>query len=274
MHTATWHEGDVIIAEGSHSSEAYYLQRGSVEVYRAGPPDQRLAVLRAPNTVGEMALVLDQPRSASVRALEDAEAVVFEHGEIVEMWKEHPDALFAVLRLLCERIRTLNALVVELDGHGPAIRQAVRAHVGQEVGSLHTSSTVEAAPELHLAIEGLTPRASESLGQRRMSIDRFPYRIGRLTTDPLSHNELSVVDREPFRVSRNHCMIVHADGRYFVIDRGSRTGTVVNGTTVGAGSRATRVELKAGSNEIALGGAQTPYRFRISVPEPGSGSSM
>src|SRR5947209_13952661 len=76
--SATYTKGDVIIVEGSHTSEVYALTRGSVEVYRQGPPERRLAVLCSPNIFGEMALITEQPRSASVRALEDIEVSILD----------------------------------------------------------------------------------------------------------------------------------------------------------------------------------------------------
>src|SRR5213595_1033530 len=71
--SATYTKGDVIIVEGSHTSEVYALTRGSVEVYRQGPPERRRAVLSSPSVFGEMAVSTEHPRPASVRALEDIE---------------------------------------------------------------------------------------------------------------------------------------------------------------------------------------------------------
>ena len=60
-------------------------------------------------------------------------------------------------------------------------------------------------------------------------------------------------------------MIVRLDNRCFVIDRGSRLGTLVNGTMIGSGSHAARVELRHGDNVIAIGGPHSDYRFRARV---------
>lgn len=264
MRQIRYTKGDVIIVEGSHTSEAYILERGSVEVYRQGPPEHRIAVLRAGDMFGEMALITEQPRSASVRALEDVEVSIVERDELLDMWRTDPHASLAVMRMLCERIRAVNSLITELSQHGPKSEEAVRAHLGIDADSLHASSPL-AAGKLQVVIEGLSPHARESLSQPRVSIDRFPYRIGRLSEDPFSHNDLVIPDREPFNVSRNHCMIVCVDTRCFIIDRGSRLGTILNGTMIGGGKRTARVELRDGDNEVALGSSHTPYRFRVTV---------
>ncbi len=260
-------KGDVIIVEGSHTSEVYFLRRGSAEVYRQGPPEVRLAVLRPGDVFGEMALITEQPRSASVRALEDVEVDVIDRDEFLDLWRADPEMSLRLIRMLCERVRALNALVTELSQHAPNREEAVRAHCGNDADSLHASAPL-AVGELHVVIEGLTPRASQGLGAPPISIDCFPYRIGRLTDDPLSDNDLKIPDREPFHVSRNHCMIVCVDTRCFLIDCGSRLGTIVNGIVVGAGTDTTRVELRAGDNEVVLGSSPSPYRYRVAVVRP------
>ena len=155
--SATYTKGDVIILEGSHTSEVYALTRGSVEVYRQGPPERRLAVLCSPNIFGEMALITEQPRSASVRALEDIEVSILDCDEALDIWRTTPDALFAITRLLCEPIRAFNSLVTELAHHGSKIEEAVRAYLGADTDTLHASGP-SATAKLHVTIEGLTPR--------------------------------------------------------------------------------------------------------------------
>ena len=266
VRNATYRKGDVILVEGNSTSEVYILRRGSVEVYREGPPEQRLAVLSAPSTFGEMALITEQPRSASIRALEDVEVSILDCEEALDVWRTTPDALFAVTGILCERVRALNSLVTELAHHGLKIEEALRAHLGADIDTLHAAGPL-ATVGLHVTLEGLTRQATDSLGGRSISIDHFPCRIGRRTSteNPFAHNELAIADSEPFTISRNHCVIVRLDNRCFVIDRGSRLGTLVNETMIGGGSDDARVELQKGDNVIALGGLHSPYRFRARV---------
>lgn len=262
MGRASYARGDIIISEGSHTSEAYILEQGSVEVYRKGPPEFRLAVLRAGDTFGEMALITEQPRSASVRALEDVEVSVFSRDEFLDIWRTDPDVALAVIRLLCERMRALTTLVTELSERTPQGREAVHAHLGRDVDTLQ-AGTPAGAGRRKVLIEGLTSQAQEGLGGHPISVERFPYRIGRVTRDPLVQNELAIPDREPFAVSRNHCAITCVETRCFVIDRGSRLGTVVNGALLGGGTANVRAELREGDNEVVLGDFESPYRFRF-----------
>ena len=68
MRTSSYQKGDVIIAEGEFTSDAYIINLGFVEVYRTGPPEQRLSILGPGDIFGEMALISERSRSASVRA--------------------------------------------------------------------------------------------------------------------------------------------------------------------------------------------------------------
>ncbi len=265
--TARYEKGDVIIHEGEYTSEAYLLARGSVEVYLHGPPEQRLRVLRPGDIFGEMALITEQPRSASVRALEGVEARVIDPDEFLAIWRAEPDALLPVVRALCERIRSLTPLVAELSHHTADSAEALRVHLG--LGGDVSQAPVRArAAKAAIVIEGLTPLARESLGGSPLSADRFPYRIGRQADaqSPLCQNDLVIADREPFRVSRNHCLVGWLEDRCFLVDRGSRLGTLVNGTRIGGGQRMGHIELRQGDNEVCLGGSGTPYRFRITLP--------
>lgn len=257
-------KGDSILTEGHRGVEAYVVQSGRVEVFRAGPPELRLAVLGPGQIFGEMGLITEQSRSASIRALEDVEIGVIGRDDFLDHLRSAPDALLPFLRTLAERIRNLNTLVEELARRSPSARDAVRAHLGADAP---INGTAAAAGALHVVVEGITPRASEALENATVAVERFPFRIGRRTSpdDPFSANELSIPDTSPWWISRNHCMLAQVDDRCFIIDRGSRLGTLVDGKMVGGDKQSGRLELASGEHEVRLGGALTPFRFALSV---------
>ena len=267
MRAETFEKGQVIITEGQRGTDAYVIERGSVEVYRAGPPELPLAVLGPGQIFGEMALITEQPRSASVRALEDAEIRSIGRDEFLEHLRAAPEALLPFLRSLAERIRNLNGLVEELTSRSGGARDAVRAHLGADAPGAGVPTPPAA---LRVTIEGLTTRATSVLPGRRVVIDHFPYRIGRLTLpeDPFSANELTIPDTSPWWVSRSHCVLAQVDDRCFLIDRGSRLGTLIDGKMIGGGRQPGRMELTPGKHEVRIGGALTPFRFTFVVGSP------
>ena len=264
MREQRFKKGDVILTEGQRGGEAYVMLLGRAEVFRAGPPELSLAVLGPGQIFGEMALMTDDARSASVRALERVEVGVIGRDEFLTHLRETPDALLPFIRTLAERIRTLNAAVEELAGRSPSNRDAVRAFLGIDAPVLQKTATVASVT---VTLTGLTPRATEALHGTSVVVRHFPFRIGRRTSvdDPFAVNELSIPDGAPWWVSPNHCMLSVLDGRCFLIDRGSRLGTLVDGRMVGGSQRNGRMELRAGQHEVRLGGALTPLRFSAVV---------
>jgi CRP-like cAMP-binding protein len=255
MERRTYRTGDTIVVEGADTSDAYLLESGHVAVSRG---DQRLRTLGPGDIFGEMALVDDKPRSATVTALSDVVVGVIDRDEFEVMWRTDPEALIPVIRVLCDRVRALNALVDELGHQSPHSRDTVAAH---QVGGC-----VAAQGTMHVRLEGATTEACTSLGAQPRVIERFPFRIGRITApgDALSANELTVEDMPPFHVSRSHCAITLDGTHVFVIDRGSRLGTVVGTHKVGNGTTL-RAELPPGTTEIGLGGPRSPFRYRATV---------
>lgn len=66
FHIQTYEPGDVIFHEGTHGDCAYFIQEGEVEVVK---DDAVVAKLEAGHHFGEMAMLSDEPRNATVRAI-------------------------------------------------------------------------------------------------------------------------------------------------------------------------------------------------------------
>ena len=69
-------KGSVIVKQGDEGDSFYVIRSGSVQVVleRQGRPEIPMATLGANEGFGEMALLADQPRSATVLAVDDVEA--------------------------------------------------------------------------------------------------------------------------------------------------------------------------------------------------------
>jgi pSer/pThr/pTyr-binding forkhead associated (FHA) protein len=109
---------------------------------------------------------------------------------------------------------------------------------------------------------------------QKQRLTSFPFLLGRRAdlaacVDVFSKTRLLIGDRMPFSVSRTHCVIEHEKGAYFVEDRGSKLGTIVNGIPLGTDSKEQRVRLRSGANTLQLGRANSAIRFVLTVPEVG-----
>lgn len=89
--------GEVVIREGDAGDAFYVIARGKVEVVVAvGEAERRLAVLADGDFFGEMALVDDAPRSASVRALLPSLLLALSRVDFQAMLRDREDVRAAV----------------------------------------------------------------------------------------------------------------------------------------------------------------------------------
>lgn len=107
-------KGKVIIHEGGKQAEAYLIQSGRLGVYieRAGKK-MELAVLEPGQIVGEMALITDEARSASVEALEDTTLIRISRAEFEERLGNSDRAIQAVVKMLSSRVAESNTSMAE-----------------------------------------------------------------------------------------------------------------------------------------------------------------
>jgi ATP-binding cassette subfamily B protein len=85
--------GDVIVREGEHGDRLYLLVEGHVEVTVEGAAGQakRLAELRDGDYFGEMALLSEAPRMASVRALSPTTSLVLARQPFLALLEASPE---------------------------------------------------------------------------------------------------------------------------------------------------------------------------------------
>ena len=70
--TETFQRGDIIIEEGARGSSAYVILSGAVEVLKKSRKKEvAVATLGEGKVFGEMGLIEDRPRSATIRAISE-----------------------------------------------------------------------------------------------------------------------------------------------------------------------------------------------------------
>lgn len=82
--------GETLVHEGDVGDEMFFLTKGQVEVLR-GDPTQRLNVLREGSFFGELAILRDAPRGATIRALTDVEVYALRRDGVLELARAHAD---------------------------------------------------------------------------------------------------------------------------------------------------------------------------------------
>jgi CRP-like cAMP-binding protein len=246
--TVRFKKGATIIHEGTTGSNAYLILSGSVEVYKkVGDEKLVLSRLVKGNIFGEMSLVDDKPRSATIVALEDTEVRILSRERFESMLEQNPRAVLPLLKQVFQRVRYLN--------------QMVTAFCGQA-----STGTVELATH-PLQLRAKTEEAEQAIQGKEIDISKIPFQIGRTSTSSVfGSNDLDIEDTEPYRVSRCHCLITIVDNEYYLVDTVSSRGTVVDGSKIGGREELKRVLLESGKHRIILGGEESPYVFDLEVP--------
>lgn len=96
--------GEVLFREGDPGDALYVIVEGEVAVLAEGPPRVEMARLGAGSFMGEVALMTDQPRSATVQAVEDAELLRIDRKTLSNVLSTHGEVLAAVLRFVRDRL--------------------------------------------------------------------------------------------------------------------------------------------------------------------------
>ncbi|MFT6144110.1 MAG: CRP-like cAMP-binding protein [Myxococcota bacterium] len=117
-----WPSDSIIMEEGTSGPRLVILLEGKVSVRKRGADaeGQVIAELGPGAVLGEMSLLTDQPRSASVHALTSLRLFAIDRRNFEEMARDaDPAALkvgLAISRVLAQRVATLNQrLVGHLD---------------------------------------------------------------------------------------------------------------------------------------------------------------
>jgi CRP-like cAMP-binding protein len=97
-------KGEALFHEGDPGDALYVIVEGELSVQAEGPPRVEMARLGPGAFLGEVALMTDQPRSATVTALGDAELLRIDRATLSHVLAEHGDILTAVLRFVRERL--------------------------------------------------------------------------------------------------------------------------------------------------------------------------
>jgi len=101
--------GNFIVRENEMGEEMYIIKRGKVEVFKeVNGEKKQLALLGEKAFFGEMSILEEAPRSASVKAVEDSCLITINKECFRDSIFEYPDIAFEVLKVLSSRLREAN----------------------------------------------------------------------------------------------------------------------------------------------------------------------
>ncbi|WP_170317602.1 cyclic nucleotide-binding domain-containing protein [Paroceanicella profunda] len=101
----TFHDGENLMRQGEDGSAAFVLLNGDAEILvEAHGKDTVVAQVGAHEVVGEMALLTEGPRSATVRALGTVQALRIDRTTFLKLLKQFPEMGLELLRVMTDRL--------------------------------------------------------------------------------------------------------------------------------------------------------------------------
>jgi len=120
-------KGSIVFQEGDPGDYLLVIEKGQVKVVLIGDDGQETIVniLDPPALLGEIALLDEAPRSATVVAVTASEFLQIARGPFLALIKRHPDLALEIMARLARRLRKTTEQVRSLsmfDVHGRLLR--------------------------------------------------------------------------------------------------------------------------------------------------------
>lgn len=112
--------GETLMSQGGTRLEMAVLKKGNVEIVKDG--QQLTTIDRAGAIFGEMAVILQCPHTATVRALEDSTFYLIEDPSAF-LW-ERAEFNFELLKLLARRLERINKRLADQKHRAETQREA------------------------------------------------------------------------------------------------------------------------------------------------------
>jgi signal transduction histidine kinase len=190
--------GALLIEEGAVGDSLYIIIDGNFEVTKHSPQEEVVLNTLGPGqVVGEMALLEQAPRNASVRALRDSRVLQVSQHSFDELVCASPSTLLVMLRTVAGRLRGTEALLrqsekmAELGKLAAGLAHELNnpaAAVRRSAAQMITSLTHWLALASQLASLHLEPAQTEQVNVLRMEIsERAKHGI---TLDPIRRSDM------------------------------------------------------------------------------------
>ena len=102
--------GEMLLVEGGEDKILYILMNGEVEVLKG---NTQVNIQSEPGAIfGELAVLLDSPHTATVRAVSPCRTYVVEDAG--DFLRSHPDLTFQLAKLLARKLNSITTYLVDL----------------------------------------------------------------------------------------------------------------------------------------------------------------
>lgn len=116
-HRFTYPKHSILLNQGEMSNSLFIVLEGRLKVFASGEEGKQtvFAFLGPGKFVGELSLLDDGPRSASVKAVEDTQVLLVTQEAFYRFVDAHPETLLPMLRIMATRLRIIDETVCALS---------------------------------------------------------------------------------------------------------------------------------------------------------------
>jgi CRP/FNR family transcriptional regulator len=178
----------VVFREGDASDTCYVIRAGHARAVRAHPDGRTitLAQFGPGDFFGELAMLDEERRSATIETLEETEAIAILGADMRRLLREHPDISVKLIAALGRRLRETNERLTRQSF------QTVQSRVASALGQLVTAARAEGAGETDVLITSTQAELAQLAGSSRESASRFLAVLERAGIIPQGRGKLTV----------------------------------------------------------------------------------
>lgn len=160
--------GEIVFREDDDSDTCYIVRSGSARAVRAhGGRTLTLANFGPGDIFGELAMFVDERRSATVQATAELEALAILGGDMRRLLREHPDIAVKLIAALGRRLRQTNERLARQSF------QTVQSRVAVVLAQLVEAAQAAGAGERDVLITSTQAELAQLAGSSRESASRF-----------------------------------------------------------------------------------------------------
>ncbi len=231
--------GAFIFREGDAGSVMYIIESGTIAILRKARGDTPLAELGPGDFFGEMAILEDQPRFASAKALTEVRLLRIERAQFADLLQQNIEVTVRIMRKLAARLRRAEQ---QAQGTHAELENA-RSRLAAARASLPPSSSQQAATVAAPVDPAAVARASQlklvhELGSEFvLDVSAGELLVGR--PDPVLGQvpEINLGPLDSKRtLSRRHAKLLRGESGWLLREEvGTVNGTFLNGQRVRTG---------------------------------------
>ncbi|KAF1080076.1 MAG: Methyl-accepting chemotaxis protein [Candidatus Rifleibacterium amylolyticum] len=138
-----------VFKEGDKGDALYIVKSGKVNILKRNSAgiDSVLVALGKGAVIGDMAIIDEQPRSASVATIQDTAFLILTKDDFRNLLANVPEIAFQILKLTTERLRATNIHLKDLEASTNKMEDVIRVitKIARKSNLLSLNASIEAA---------------------------------------------------------------------------------------------------------------------------------